>query len=158
MPGFLEVYGYYSPKLKAWNIDVGFFDSQFRDCINLFCPAHRPTAHLIFCDHWNICCIITCWSHELQARKKAWLMECLYSQRCCYSHYAWNDEYWSSLRCPAPSRYTSSYLFPTRAPLILPRCCGRMVSDLFTTLHPRSSTCSSPRGRLWFLSNDVVNR
>jgi hypothetical protein len=22
MPGFLEVYGYYSPELKAWNIDV----------------------------------------------------------------------------------------------------------------------------------------
>lgn len=22
MPGFLDVYGYYSPELKAWNIDV----------------------------------------------------------------------------------------------------------------------------------------
>lgn len=22
MPGFLEVYGYYSPELKKWNIDV----------------------------------------------------------------------------------------------------------------------------------------
>ena len=30
MQGFLEVYGYYDPKLESWNIDVGLRVPNFR--------------------------------------------------------------------------------------------------------------------------------
>jgi hypothetical protein len=65
MPGFLEVYGYYSSKLKKWNIEVCFLYNNFYETLTISL-ARSPATHLILDDHRHLCFILDGWSRQRQ--------------------------------------------------------------------------------------------
>lgn len=61
MPGFLKVYGYYTPATKKWNIDVRCsLENLIRHSHRYL--AHRSTAYLFIDDNRNFRLFVTRWT------------------------------------------------------------------------------------------------
>lgn len=73
MPGFLKVYGYYSPTLKKWNIDVSY-ESQSNYLVRITDTpaANCSTIDLVSYDNWNFLGIAHGWTPLDEVRSPTW--------------------------------------------------------------------------------------